>query len=388
MQLVVHIDEPWQKESVEQITRRFEASNPGVKILVKVVPSGEIRTALFNGESDADLVQLFNGDIVDCSRNELLLDLNIWLRQNQELKSLFHPSIFRLAETEGRVAVLPLSASMKGIFYNKQWFDKAGIPYPLEGWTWNDFEEIAVRLQRVNVREGDGRFAARISFHHEYMGLLLLTAGTDWLSPDRKRASGYTNSVKSVQAVTWAADLVRKHQVAGATQAYFLNSDLLRNESGMILDYYNMLHEFQPHLKDDLGVAGLPFFDEGNRVNEPWVCGFGISSKTGNSELAWSLLCELTCTSNELTRLVTEGSIAPLRSVYSEAGHDRDPLRNTILAELANSAQLPVSAGNIALYALLDQYVNPALARIVFEGADVKETLDDLAIVLDGKLQD
>ncbi|MFC5406556.1 ABC transporter substrate-binding protein [Cohnella soli] len=386
MQLVVHIDEPWQKESVEEIARRFEATNPGVKIIVKVVPNGEIRTTLYNGESDADLVQLFNGDIVDCSKNGLLLDLQVWLGQNHELKNLFHPSIFRLVETDGRVAVLPLSASMKGIFYNKQWFDKAGIPYPVEGWTWNDFKEIGVRLQRANVQEGEERFAARISFHHEYIGLLLLTAGTDWLSPDRNRASGYTNSVQAVQAVKWAVDLVRKYQVARATQEYFKNSDLLRNEVGMILDYYNMLHEFQPQLKEDLGVAGLPQFI--NRVNEPWVCGFGISSKTVNPELAWSLLCELTCTSNELTRLVTEGSIAPLRSVYSEVGHNSNPLRNAILAELASSAQLPISAGNTALYHMLDHYVNPALARIVFEGADVKETLDDLAIVLDGKLQD
>ena len=386
-ELVVQIDEPWQKESVEEIARRFEVLNPGVKIIVKVVPNGEIRTTLYTGESNADLVQLFNGDIVDCSKDGLLLDLRTWLRQNHELENLFHPSIFRLIQPDGRVAVLPLSASMKGIFYNKQWFDKAGIPYPEEDWTWNDFMEIAIRLQRANVHKEEG-FAARISFHREYIGLLLLTAGTDWLSPDKRRASGYANNAQAVQAVQWAVDLVRKHQVARATQEYFANSDLIRNEVGMILDYYVMLHEIQPHLKEDLGVAGLPQFIDGHRVNEPWVCGFGISSKTINPKLAWSFLCEMTCTNNELTRLVSEGSIAPLRSVYSEVSHDSDPLRNAILAELENSAQLPVSSGNTALYSLLDDYVNPALARIVFEGADVKGTLDDLAIVLDGKLQD
>ncbi|MFK7692758.1 ABC transporter substrate-binding protein [Paenibacillus sp. HJGM_3] len=246
MELIVHIDEPWQKEAVEAIANRFETLNPGVDVIVQVLPNGEIRNSLYTGESNADLVQLFNGDIVDCSRDGLLIDLNTWLGQHDQLDRLFHPTIIGMVQPEGRTAVLPLSATMKGIFYNKQWFDKAGISYPDEDWTWDDFLDIAVRLQRANVLNGDEGFAARISFHREYIGLLLLIAGTDWLSPSKTRASGYTNSAQAVHAIKWAADLVRKHQVARATQEYFTNRDLLRNKAGMILDYFVMLHEIQP----------------------------------------------------------------------------------------------------------------------------------------------
>ncbi|PWV90597.1 ABC-type glycerol-3-phosphate transport system substrate-binding protein [Paenibacillus cellulosilyticus] len=343
MELVVHLDEPWQKEAVEAIARRFEEMNPGVTVTVAIVPNAEIRANLYTGESSADLVQLFNRDIFDCMRDGRLLDLRPLIECNPQLISLFHPSIFRLIEHGEQIAVLPISAAMKGIFYNKSWFDKAGIPYPAEDWTWGDFEEIAIRLQESNVSEGENRYAARISFQREYMGLLLLTAGTDWLSPDGSRASGYTNSPQAVQAVQWAVDLVRKHQVARETQEYFANGDFLRNDVGIILDYYNMLHELQPHLQDDLGIAALPQFHKGQAVNEPWVCGFSITATTANAELAWSFLQELTCTSNELTRLVTEGSIAALRSVYSEVGHDRDPMRNAILSELSKAVQLPLA---------------------------------------------
>jgi multiple sugar transport system substrate-binding protein len=385
MRLVVHIDEPWQKEAIEEIACRFVEMNPGVTVTVKVVPNAEIRKNLYTGESNADIVQLFNGDILDCIRDGRLLDLQLFVESDPELISLFHPSIFRLVEHGGQIAVLPISAAMKGIFYNKRWFDKAGIPYPAEDWTWHDFEEIAIRLQNSNVNEGEKRYAARISFQREYIGLLLLTAGTDWLSPDRRRASGYTNSPQAVQAVQWAVDLVRKHRVARETQEYFANGDFLRNDVGMILDYYNMLHELQPHLKDNLGIAGLPQFHKGQAVNEPWVCGFGISATTANPELAWSFLQELTCMSNALTRLVTEGSIAALQSVYLEVGHNLDPMRNAILSELSKAAQLPLAVGD--MFQLLDDSVNTALAQILFDGADVKKTLDDLAIELDHKLK-
>jgi len=384
VELIIVIDEPWQQEAVEAVVHRFEASNPGVRVRVDVRPNGEIRNALYSGESKADLLQLFNGDLADGSRDGLLLDLRTWI-ESSDIEALFHPSIMQFVRTGGRIAALPLSATMKGVFYNKQWFDKAGVPYPENGWTWNNFLEAALQLQRENVSPGEKRCAARISFHREYIGLLLMTAGTDWTSPDRTQASGYTNSPKSIEAITWAADLVRKHEVAVATQEYFKNDDILGNETGMILDYFVMLHEIQPILKDDLGVVGLPHFWNGNRINELWICGFGISSRTKHPELAWRLLQELTCSSNELTRIVTQGSIAPLTSVYAEVGHDRNPHRNVVLSEMAFGSELPLAAGS-DYYNLLDEHVNPALGRIVFEGASVRETLDDLAVRLDREL--
>lgn len=386
MELVVQIDEEWQKEAVDAIARRFEANTPGVQVDVKVMPAAEIRAALYNGESGADIVQLTNGDIADCCKAGLVLDLRAWLDTSPALIRLFHPSVFRMIQLQERIAVLPTHASMKGIFYNKRWFDKAGIAYPEEGWTWEAFQEIAVRLQRANIEEGEQRHAARISFHWEYIGLLLLTAGTDWLAPDRRSASGYANRPEAVRAVQWAVDLVRSRHAARATQDYFVNADFMRNEVGMMLDYYVMLHEIQPRLREDLGVAGLPRFEGGPRLNEPWVSGFGISSAARHPELSWALLRDITCESNELTRLVSEGFIPALQSVYAEVGHAEDPLRNAVLSELANSSPLPVSPGHSRLYQLLDRHVNPALARMVMDGADVQETLNELAAELDVKL--
>jgi hypothetical protein len=69
--------------------------------------------------------------------------------------------------------------------------------------------------------------------------------------------------------------------------------------------------------------------------------------------------------------------------INSEVGHDLNPMRNAILSELSKAAQLPLAVGD--KFQLLDDSVNTALARILFDGADVK-TLDNLAIELDYKL--
>ncbi|QHW29817.1 extracellular solute-binding protein [Paenibacillus rhizovicinus] len=381
VQLRIDIYEDWQLEAVEKAARRFEEAHDGVRVEVRLLPDREIREGLQDGTSGSDLVQLANGDFVDCSRNGRLLDLTAWAHTHQ-LELLFHPALWRLLQVDGRLAGLPISATVKSIFYNKEWFRSAGIPDPADGWTWQDFIATAQWLQTANACEGQDRFAARLSFDWEYIGLLLLSSGTSWLSPEGSKASGYANSEAAVKTVKMAAALVREHKLSPATQDWFTHGDLTEGKTGMILDYMIMLHEIEPILGRRLGIASLPRDPATERTNEPWISGFGIASGSAEPALAFQLLTELTCSSNELTRLVTDGFIAPLKSVYEEAGHHRHPLRERVLAELAFAGPLPHSASSEAVR-LLREHANPALARILHDGADVSAALDELAEKLD-----
>jgi multiple sugar transport system substrate-binding protein len=49
---------------------------------------------------------------------------------------------------EGRLPGLPFKINTLGLFYNKDLFDKFGVPYPKDGWTWDDVLETAKRLTR------------------------------------------------------------------------------------------------------------------------------------------------------------------------------------------------------------------------------------------------
>jgi ABC-type glycerol-3-phosphate transport system substrate-binding protein len=50
--------------------------------------------------------------------------------------------------SNGGLYGLPVTADMMITFYNKDVFDKAGIPYPKDGWTWDDALEISKKLTR------------------------------------------------------------------------------------------------------------------------------------------------------------------------------------------------------------------------------------------------
>jgi len=47
---------------------------------------------------------------------------------------------------DGKLYGLPYRSDFWILFYNKDMFDEAGIPYPTNDWTWNDFRETALKL--------------------------------------------------------------------------------------------------------------------------------------------------------------------------------------------------------------------------------------------------
>ncbi|TMV45249.1 carbohydrate ABC transporter substrate-binding protein [Paenibacillus mesophilus] len=71
--------------------------------------------------------------------------------------------------TNGKIVGLPLNLNVNALYYNKNLFDKFGVPYPKDGMTWDETYELAKKLTRMeqNVqyrgfsdRWGDTFFAA------------------------------------------------------------------------------------------------------------------------------------------------------------------------------------------------------------------------------------
>lgn len=51
---------------------------------------------------------------------------------------------------DGKLPGLPFKVNTLGLFYNKDLFDKFGVPYPKDGWTWDDALETAKKMTRTD----------------------------------------------------------------------------------------------------------------------------------------------------------------------------------------------------------------------------------------------
>ncbi|MEO6083358.1 MAG: ABC transporter substrate-binding protein [Umezawaea sp.] len=110
------------------------------------------------------------------------------------------------ATVDGKVYGVPALVDNLSLVYNKKLFDEAGVAYPTESWTWDDFRTAAARLSAPN----DNRYGwAYVNDGTEdtvwrYLALLW-QAGGDLLSPDGKKAA--FDSAAGVQAMQLLRDM-------------------------------------------------------------------------------------------------------------------------------------------------------------------------------------
>ena len=74
----------------------------------------------------------------------------------------------------GTLYALPSTFTPLGFYYNKDLFDKAGVPYPTDNWTWDEFEQKARAVGRL-----DGCYGAELSLYDNTVRLYLQSYGLD-----------------------------------------------------------------------------------------------------------------------------------------------------------------------------------------------------------------
>ena len=135
--------------AVTQLVEAFEAANPDIKVEIIDVPSADYTTKLsvmLNGGSDVDAFFIKDADtMMSLVEKGQLADMSA----NIEAEGIDLADFNGLADyynVDGKQYALPARTDYYVMFYNKDVFDAAGVEYPTNDWTWDDFEEIAGQL--------------------------------------------------------------------------------------------------------------------------------------------------------------------------------------------------------------------------------------------------
>ena len=86
-----------------------------------------------------------------------------------------------------KIYAINLGTNSLGMLYDPELFEKAGIPFPEAGWTWNDFKEIAIKLKNelgIYGAEGITKADAQV------FKVWLMSHGY-WLYSDDGKSLGY-----------------------------------------------------------------------------------------------------------------------------------------------------------------------------------------------------
>jgi multiple sugar transport system substrate-binding protein len=274
-------------EYQKQIAAAFEAANPGIKVQVEAYSDGfdEKIAAGFGAGDPPDLAYMWN--YPDYSPN--LLPLDDLLNNDAEAKAQFetyYQNLIDYNRYQGTLYGLPIGFSTHAIYYNKDLFDKAGVPYPQEGWTWEEFRASAEKLtDPANNQFGCVLESAPDPYDWQ---AYFWSNGGSFISEDGKEIEGILNSDANAEVLDMLGGMVKDgFCTLGGGNNQLSTSDLFATgKIALEQDGVWPMSQYQ-EAGINFGTIGLPSFGDAPAKNVINVAGISIAKDSKHPQEAW-----------------------------------------------------------------------------------------------------
>ncbi|RCG20967.1 sugar ABC transporter substrate-binding protein [Sphaerisporangium album] len=360
---------------LDKIIKAFEAANPSVTVTVETAPYADYFTKLqtaIAGNTAPDTFELNYESFVAYAASGALADLSGEAAKDD--LSVYAAKSLDTFKRDGRQLALPASYSAVLLFYNKDLFDKAGLPHPTADWTWDQEMAAAKKLTGKGVY---GDFQP-VQFFEFYKALA--QAGGAFFSDDGKRAT-----FNSPQGVAAAKHLLDKPGTVMPTVAQIGGTpdyDTNLFKQGKLAMWHNGIWQFA-------GLKDVPF--QWDVVVEPapvkasavFTNAVAVSPGAKNPAAAYKWLRFLTASDvTARTRIDSSWELPPLADAKAYAGYfDQGPPANrrAILDAVASATSPPV----IVRQQEMQDTVTKALEQAAAGKTPIQKALDDAAAKVD-----
>ena len=281
---------PTQRHLFQKAAAEFERRNPGIKVKIEEPSTWREDKKLVAMQAGAmsDVIYVHFSVIPIHGAKNALLPLNEFIERDNYDMDDFFPIGPEAYTYNGQLMAIPHSGSTILTFYNKKLFDAAGVAYPSDDWTWEDFLEAAKKL---TIRDKLGRLT-QIGCQPYQRFTWIWSGGGEVANDDFSEF--YFTSPESLNALQFYTDLRNRWRVAsqgtglsdGTPSAvdYFENGHMAMSISGpWSLGPYLPIKDFE------WDIALVPKGPGGRQTAYAGV-GFSIWSGTKKKELAWRLI--------------------------------------------------------------------------------------------------
>jgi len=248
------------EEVYKKMIEEFEAENPGIKVSMTVIPWADywtkLQMALPTG-TGPDVFWLNHPNAVSYLPTGLIMDLepNKDQLKFENFNSIYYEPFVYNGDRYG----VPIFFDSVILYYNKALFDKAGVAYPTDSWTWSDFlaaaSKLTIKDKDTTIQYGtvvDPDMQSGVSnFILQYGGMLY--------SPDRM--SLQIDTPEGREAAQFQLDLIYKYGYAPKVSEMREITKPTMFQSGMaamVIHHTGILRQFSEVLGEDLGIAPAP----------------------------------------------------------------------------------------------------------------------------------
>ena len=298
--ITVNIWDSNQQKGIQEIADKWTETS-GVKVSVEVVDWDNYWTLLEAGASGGQMPDVFwmhSNTAQMYMENDILLDLTDYIAKDSTVDmSKFYEGVKNLyTRSDGKVFALPKDHDTIALLYNKAIFDKYGVDYPTDAWTWEDMYEAAKKITEGSNGDVYG-MAMNTSNNQDGWYNLIYSYGGNVVSEDHK-----TTAIGSDEAKA-GMEMMRKLLTVGAPQSVVAetgtDSLFQSGKVGLITQGSWMINAFytaENHA--DYAWALLPYADvNGNGTcekEERWSAynglGWAASAATKDPASCYSLI--------------------------------------------------------------------------------------------------
>lgn len=362
-----------------QIVADFEAANPGIRVNVEVSDWDSYWTKLktmLAGGTPPDVFAIDAPLYLDYQSRGVLLNLQPYIDAEPQVLEGLYPITLEAYKTPEGYFGLPRDFQTIVVFYNKDMFDAAGIPYPQPGWTYDDLREIAKRLTKDT--NGDG-IIDQYGFYADLWDMELIWSeaiwayGGDILSPDHSRTLINSPEARQVWKLFYDMIFVDHSWPDTTTAAEYGGDPFLAGAAAMTtIGHWVVPGYAEAGFRWD--VAPMPRGPAGQATSVN-SAGFVIAKATKHPDEAWKFL-KFVLSADGQKRLAELGFACPvLRSVAESPAFLDQPVKvnhRVFLDSLQFARMKPVFKG----YEEWSAVVGDGLAPVWAGEAELDPTLD------------
>lgn len=148
-------NEPNSDEALNMYAQAEKAT--GVDIEVTVIPESEYSSKLnqmvSTKDSSIDIYVVWENDISNFAQVKGIIPMDDYLKKSSIKTDDFIDAVTTLSKGLGGTYGLPWCAATEIMYYNKDMFDAAGIAYPTNDWS---YEEYLKAVEKLTVKAADG----------------------------------------------------------------------------------------------------------------------------------------------------------------------------------------------------------------------------------------
>ncbi|MDB4867988.1 MAG: sugar transporter substrate-binding protein [Cohnella sp.] len=355
------LDGPTWLPLYKDLIKKFEDSHPDIKVKMTNIPEEgyfeKLNTAFAAGKGPDMWGGWYSPDEFD---RGYIANIDPFIQKDGlDMNKYFQPITgLRLKGKDGHYYGLPRDMSNAVILYNKDLFDKYKVPYPVEGWTLDDFRNMAKQLtHKENKVYGTDLFTSDLN------GIsgnpILWNMGGDVTSDDGWTIKGYLDSPTTIKLFEYAQS-VAKDGSDVPTSIIDSMGDAGPFASGNVGMTIGWLWGYNTIKKAGFKTGAVPFpKPQGSTSNYSWseTVSWYMNAKSKHQDAVWQFMKFMSGEDigKDVVKDFTWGP--PMPKIWEDNGLDKDEVLKVFLDQAKLDTKAPHYDRNRSWYDVSNLFV-------------------------------